>query len=187
MKRIPALSLLFTLLLLLSACSGVPFGQPQETAPPVGDGSTFAVHFIDVGQADSALVICDGKTMLIDGGNVDDSNLVYTYLKNHNVSHLDYVVCTHAHEDHVGGLSGALTYATASNVLAPVTEYNSKAFSNFVSKATARAGKIQIPQAGDTFSLGQAQVTVLGPRKSYDDTNNTSIVLRVVYGEVSFL
>lgn len=187
MKRIPALSLLITLLLLLSACSGIPSGQPRETAPPVGEGSSFAVHFIDVGQADAALVICDGNAMLIDGGNAEDSNLIYTYLKKHNVGHLSYVVCTHAHEDHVGGLSGALTYATASNVLAPVREYSSQAFSNFAAKAIARAGSIQIPKAGDTFSLGSAQVTVLGPRKSYDDTNNTSIVLRVVYGEVSFL
>ena len=57
--------------------------------------SNFEIHFIDVGQADAALVLCDDKAMLIDGGNVADSDVLYTYLKKNNISHLDYVVATH--------------------------------------------------------------------------------------------
>ena len=125
--------------------------------------------------------------MIIDGGNAEDSNLIYSYLKKHGIEHLDYVVCTHAHEDHVGGLSGALTAATAGQVLAPVTDYNSKAFRNFVAKAADRGCAVKIPQAGDRFLLGDAEVTVVGPLKTYDDTNNTSIILRIVYGSTSFL
>ena len=64
--------------------------------------------FIDVGQADSALIECDGETMMIDGGNVADSNVVAAYLKKEDVTELNYVVCSHAHEDHVGGLSGCV-------------------------------------------------------------------------------
>ena len=63
-----------------------------------------AVYFLNVGQAHSALVVADGATMLIDGGNPQDSQLVYTFLKNKGITHLDYMVATHAHADHVGGL-----------------------------------------------------------------------------------
>ena len=153
----------------------------------VPNDSSLAVHFIDVGQADAALILCDGKAMLIDGGNSEDSSLIYTYLRDRGIDYLDYVVCTHAHEDHVGGLSGALSYADAGRVFAPVTSYNTRAFENFVSKAEERGCAVTVPKAGERFSLGSASVTVLGPIKEYDDPNNTSIVLRVVYGEVSFL
>ncbi len=72
------------------------------------DNSDFEIHFIDVGEGDATLIICDGHIMLIDGGPSSASSLIYTYLKNHSIDHLDYIVCTHPHEDHVGGLAGAL-------------------------------------------------------------------------------
>ncbi len=202
-KRILSFLLLFALLLGLAACSevlplpGADTTQGAVTTPGAdaagGSGgaelptSSFEVHFIDVGQADAILVKSGEDAMLIDGGNVDDSNLIYTYLQNQNITHLDYVVCTHAHEDHVGGLSGALTAATAGHVLAPVKEYDSQAFRNFVTKASERGCAIEIPTAGQQFLLGEATVKVLGPTKAYSNSNNTSIVLRVEYGGVSFL
>ncbi len=68
------------------------------------------VHFIDVGQALSVLVECDGQFMLYDGGNVDDGSLIVSYLQSQGVEQLEYVFCSHAHEDHVGGLAAALAY-----------------------------------------------------------------------------
>lgn len=150
------------------------------------EDSSFAIHFIDVGQADAALVLCDGAAMLIDGGNAEDSNLLYTYLKKHDIDHLAYVIGTHAHEDHIGGIAGALKYADAAMVLCPVSSYSSKAFTNFANAAKEQCGSIEIPKVGDTFTLGSAQGTILAVNTD-DDTNNTSIVLRIVYGETSFL
>ena len=180
------------LLLLLCGCvpeTGAPAFTPAPSPSPSqtvsGDGLT--VHFIDVGQADCALLECGGQTMLIDGGNAEDSSLVVSYLQGQGVEYLDYVVCTHAHEDHVGGLSGPLNTCTVGQVFAPVTEYDSKVFSNFVKYTQQQGLGLTIPQADSTFALGQAQVTVLGPRREYEDTNNTSIVLRLDYGETSFL
>lgn len=154
----------------------------------VPEDSQFEVRFIDVGQADCALIKCDDETMLIDGGNREDSSLVVSVLKNNNVEYLDYVVCTHAHEDHVGGLSGALSFADAGHILAPETEADTKVYQNFVEKAKERGVKIKHPDDGDNFMLGSAQVEILGPVNEKDkDTNSTSIVLRIDYGETSFL
>lgn len=175
---------------LIVALMGIFFPEetpqtPQVLTPASGDGMT--IHFIDVGQADCALLECDGKFMLIDGGNVGDGQLVVSYLKQMGVQTLDAVVCSHAHEDHVGGLPAVLSVFDAEKVYAPVTEYDTKVFRDFVSKTEDNAGAITVPAPGDQFTLGTATVTVLGPVKEYDDPNNTSIILKVSYGESDFL
>ena len=125
--------------------------------------------------------------MLIDGGNVADSDLVVAYLANQGVEELDYVVCTHAHEDHVGGLAGALSQYPAGEVLAPVTEYDSRAFENFLKYTQEQGLSITVPEPGDAWTVGSATVTVRGPVQDYEETNDTSIVLRLDFGENSFL
>ena len=116
--------------------------EPVTSEPIVTD---MEVHFIDVGQADAALVLCGGEAMLIDGGNTDDSSLMYTYLKNKGISYLDYVIATHAHEDHVGGLAGALNYADVGTVYCPVTTYDSEAFSDFKNFVEKNNSQIMVP------------------------------------------
>lgn len=125
--------------------------------------------------------------MLIDGGNVDDSQLVVSYLDQMGVQKLNYVVCSHAHEDHVGGLAAVLAKYPADRVYSPVTAYSSKAFSDFAKKAQAQGLSLTVPSPGDRFSLGDASVVILGPVKEYEQTNNTSIVLKVSYGQSDFL
>ena len=161
-----------------------PVTQPSQSQTP--SSGSFTVHFIDVGQADAALIMCEGKTMLIDGGNADDSNLMYTYLSKLGVDQLDYVIGTHAHEDHIGGIAGALNYAGVNRVLCPVTSYSTKAFNNFVKAVQNRGQSITIPSVGDQFTLGSANCQVLAVN-STSDTNESSIVLRITYGSTSFM
>lgn len=163
--------------------------EPKQSAdvvvPP--EQSSFEIHFIDVGQADAALVICDGRAMLIDGGNSGDSSLIYSYLKNHSISHLDYIVATHGHEDHIGGLSGALNYATVGTAYCSVSDYDSEAFRDFVKYLNKQNKNITVPKPGETFSLGSASIQIVGVNGNAADHNDSSIILRIVYGETSFL
>lgn len=183
-KTASRLTCLLLIFLLLTGC-GAPPAAPPVSTPAAGE--TLAVHFIDVGQADAALLLCGEHAMLIDGGNVEDSSLVVSYLSGRGVEHLDYLVCTHAHEDHVGGLSGPLNTCTVGEVLAPVSEYDSKAFGDFLKYTQAQGLTPRRPDPDETFALGSAVVTVLGPRKDYEETNDTSLVLRVDFGETAFL
>ena len=154
----------------------------------IPESSKFEVHFIDVGQADAALLLCDDETMLIDGGNPDDSNLIAAYLKKLNIDHLDFLICSHAHDDHVGGISGALSVATAGKVFAPQTENDIRSYISFKKKVSAQNLKIENPVLGDTFDFGRSKVLFLGPvHETTDNLNNTSIMMKITYGNTSFL
>ena len=180
------LELLQALLVLILMIFGK--GDAEAVTPaPIPEGSFLQIHYIDVGQADAALILCDGEAMLIDGGNKADSSLLYTYLKNHDIDHLNYVIGTHAHEDHIGGLAGALHYAAADTVLSPVTDYDSEAFRDFRKTVEGQGLSITVPKVGDTFTLGAAAITILHCDPTNVNPNNTGIVLRVDYGETSFL
>ena len=157
-----------------------------ETETEDLSGSSFEIYFLDVGQGDSACVICDGKTMLIDGGPVSASSLLYSFLKYHGITHLDYVIATHPDTDHIGGLAGALNYATADKALCTVTEYESKPFNNFIKYLQKQGGELSVPDIGRTFELGKSKVTVIYPEAGAVNTGNTSIALRIEYGGTSF-
>ena len=196
-QRLAALAAAAALALGLAACDAsaiTPGGSADVVPNPSSAASTadtveasFEMHFIDVGQALSVLVECDGQYMLYDGGNVDDGSLVVSYLQSQGVEQLEYVFCSHAHEDHVGGLAAALAYFPAYHVYSPVTEASTKCFKDFVKYTQQQGLQVEVPAVGTTWPLGGATVTMVGPVAQYSDTNDTSIVLRIEYGSTSFL
>lgn len=181
MKTLKAFVAVF-LCILLCGC-GVTVQQPT----PAVSGEGLWVHYLDVGQADCALLECDGEYILIDGGNVGDSDLVVSYLEQAGVEELKAVICSHAHEDHVGGLPAVLAVYPTAAVYAPTRTYASDCFDDFVYYTDQQGLSITIPQVGDTLTFGQAHVEILGPVQSYPETNNTSLVLTVSYGANEFL
>ena len=180
------LALLLALGIFLCGCEiGIVLPPASPSLSP--DGDTLTVHFIDVGQADCALLECGGEYMLIDGGNREDGQLVVSYLQQQGVEELEYVVCTHAHEDHVGSLPAVLAVYPTGAVYAPTTTYSSNIFDDFLYYTDQQGLEVTIPAPGDTFTLGGASLTVLGPTRSYAETNDTSVILMAQFGASRFL
>ena len=152
------------------------------------ENGTLTVYFIDVGQADSSIVICDGDVLMIDGGNVADSQFIFSVLRNTlGIQHIDYMIATHPHEDHVGGLAAALNACSVDVLYTPVLEYDTKAFHSMVKYAQMQETDIKIPSLDDSFMVGTARIDIIGPLKKYSNTNDLSIVCKLTYGQTSFL
>ena len=158
---------------------------------PLSALADLQVYFLDVGQGDSTLVICDGESMIIDGGPSSASEFLYAFIRDTlKLEHMDYVISTHPHEDHVGGLSAVLNAVPVDLILSPLTEWNSKKFESMKSLASKQGAPIIVPDEGDTLRLGGATVTVLHcwpEAGTYTTTNDTSIVVRIDYGETSII
>lgn len=163
-------------------------GSVDLTVTALPDSGLFAAY-IDVGQGDSAFLACEGETMLIDAGISSEGETVVEYLKSRGVTELDYVVCTHAHEDHCGGLDEVIESFDIGTLFAPYTEFDSSgAFTRFEDTAADRGLYVTVPAPGSEFTLGGAVFQFVGPVSDWDsDLNDSSLVIRVEFGDTAFL
>lgn len=145
------------------------------------------VHYLDVGQGDCVLVSCDGESMLIDAGDNNQGTKIQNYLKKQGVTKLKYAVGTHPDADHIGGLDVILYKFDCGTVMMPDVSKNTATYRDVVDTMKQKGYRNTVPEPGDSFQLGDAVCTVLGPEESYEDANNNSIVLKVEHGENSFL
>ena len=129
-------------------------------------GSGLTVTYLDVGQGDCTPLQCDGQTMLIDAGIGEQANHITTYLKQQGVKSIDYLVCTHAHADHCGGMKAVIAAFPVHTLYSSVTSSSNGAFQRVMRAAETANLTITVPGVGDTFALGSATVTVLGPQKA---------------------
>ena len=153
-KRI--LALLFSLLLLAGCETGLPTA-PSNAAPAdvaAASGSALTVHYLDVGQADSILLVSGEEAMLIDGGNRADGPDIVNYLAAQGLDRLDYAVATHPHEDHIGGLPDVIQTVDIGSFLLPEKTATTKIYLEMLDALDETETPVSIPTPGDTFSLG---------------------------------
>jgi competence protein ComEC len=146
------------------------------------------VHFIDVGQGDSILIESNNASMLIDAGENNKGSTVVNYLKAHGIEKLDYVIGTHPHSDHIGGLDTVIKAFPVDKVILPSVTHTTNTFEDVLDAITDKNLKLTKAQAGDQYSLGLANFTIISPdSNTYEDLNNYSVVIRLTYGDTSFL
>lgn len=148
------------------------------------------VHFIDVGQADSIFIELPNKeTMLIDAGNNADSKLVVNYIKNLKYDTINYVIGTHPHEDHIGGLDKVINTFKIQNIYMPDVQHTTKTFEDVILAVKSKNLKISTAKAGvNILNLENLKIDIIAPvNDDYDSLNNYSAVVKIIYKEKSFL
>jgi len=193
--------LLTLLVLLLVACGGnmsteemnAPSFDIHVRASPEptehNPADLLSVHFINVGEGDAILLVQGSYAMLVDGGPVKMGATVFTHLRNHGVERLEYVVATHPFTDHVGGLPYVLRRIETRNILLPLVYHDTPEYNTFLIAVEDSDAEVSVPFAGHTFTLGDAEITVLSPNPTdeWENRANYSIIVRVVFGNNSFL
>ncbi len=153
----------------------------------LGDGEIF-IHVIDVGQGDAILIQSRDGNILVDTGTNDSENELVAHLRACGVKTVDYLICSHPHSDHIGGADAVLDNFEVSAIIIPyVEEINLDIESMLLEMKSGNVPNIIHPERGDTFPLGDITITALTPIGSYDDQNDMSLVMKLTFGETSFL
>lgn len=165
------------------------FRQSEEVKPAnVINESNLKIYFIDVGQADCILIDNNQEYALIDAGNNNDGEKLVNYFTNLGIKSFRYVIGTHAHEDHIGGMDDIIKNFTIEHFFMPDIITTTKTFEDVLDALKEKHLTYETPPINATFTLAEAKFTVLfiGTNKT-TDLNDSSIVLKMQYGDTSYL
>lgn len=164
---------------------GVRGASPPD-APSGGSGEVLEVHFIDVGQGDATLLRHGETVILVDAGRHDRDD-VMPYLRSVGVDHIDLLIATHPHADHIGQMPRVLKELPVREVWMTGHVHTSRVFERAVDAIVESGAGYHEPRAGERVDLGGLRLEVLHPRELTGDFNEDSIVMRVQFGQVAFL
>lgn len=162
--------------------------ETEMNVPDTADGD-MEVHFLDVGQGDCVLISCDGCHMLVDAGNNQDGERITSYLKEQGIAELDYVIGTHPHADHIGGLDTVIDNFGIKTLFMPQKVHTTATFEEVIAAIENHDLSITAPKPGDTYPLGSGSFTILAPvKEDYgEELNNWSIGIKLVHGSNSIV
>lgn len=150
--------------------------------------TNLSIHYIDVGQADSILITNNGYSMLIDAGNNEDGPLLVDYIKNDlKINKIDYVVGTHPHEDHIGGLDDIINNLQVKEVYLPEAMTTTKTFEDVLNAIEQKNLSITVPDIGDKFTMGELDFEIIYTGTGAKDLNEASIILKMTFGKHAYL
>ena len=160
----------------------------EDCLTKIQDGDeNLRVYYFDVGQADSILIVNENKTMLIDAGNNEDGDLVVNNLQKLGITKIDYLIGTHPHEDHIGGLDDVIDNFEIGTIYMPKVQTNTKTFEDVLDSVSAKNLSIRTPKIGYKFSIGSAECEVMSIGDNSENLNECSIVIRMVKEDISYL
>ena len=184
--QIELISILICIILIIcSGCGENGYENSGEKNIYSCEGELVA-YFLDVGQADSTLLVSDGEAMLIDAGNCDDSDFLVEYIGQLGIKTLKYIVFTHPHEDHIGS-GEALIDNFGVEKIYMLDEYDEGLEGSLKHKIREKNIKTEMPEPGDRTYIGGCSVEFLGPVQDYSDTNDDSICLKINHGSNSMV
>lgn len=198
-KKVTLLSILLIAVMLFSSCA--TGSKPPDTTPaaalnadvqntPQAATGELKISYLDVGQADSIyMILPNGETVLIDAGEQSSSEDVIAYIKSSGKTTLDYVVATHPHADHIGGMAAVLSAFDVKHVYMPDKTHTSKTFEHLIDTIDEKGLAIDIAKAGKTiFDYGNVKAEFIAPNADrYPDLNNYSAVVLLTYNDCRFL
>ena len=168
--------------------------NPDVTPHPATGENLLVAEFLDVDQADCELIFLpDGKILLIDAGNRGDGEEIVAYLKGKNISKIDYVVATHPHADHIGGMSDVIDSFEIGKIFVPRVASSdvptTKTYEDFLTSVQNKGLKLSAAKAGTTlFEGADYKADCFAPcSEDYKELNDYSVVIKLSYGIHSFL
>lgn len=161
--------------------------ENKEEVETVLQGNAAEIHFINTGNSDSILIISEDKSVLIDGGDNDDEQLVANYIKNKGIKKLTYVISTHPDADHCGGLDGVVSSLDVGQVFVANGSAETKTYTDFINAAANKGLSPSVPLEGSEYELTKGSYIKFFNTNGGSDSNESSLVTLFVNGEDKFL